>query len=318
VSDLPALSRALESRTDQFSALLGSPEAVARFKTVALHAVSSRPDLLSCNPLSIIEAIRESATLGLEPTGINGEAYLVPYKGQVKLRIGWQGHLKLIRNSGLLRAVGAQVVYENDDFGIAYEGDPPFWHHPLLRGDRGSYRGAYAWARYPDGTWDFEWLPMEDIAPIRKIAAADSLMWNTFPGEGMRKSAIRRLAKRLPKSAHVARALAIEEELENDIRPVAQPALPARTAAMAALAARFPDASEEGEAQPAQEPATADPETGEVKEEQPPLPVPPTEGEAQSSNEAQSAQSVPDGTRSASELFADEELERLSRPVEES
>ena len=253
-ADLPTLALALDARQEQFAALLGSPQAVARFRTVALHAVSSRPDLLECTPLSLIESIREAATLDLEPTGVLGEAWLVPYKRHAKLRIGWQGHLKLIRRSGLVGGVDCQVVYENDDFGVAYEQTPPFWHRPILSGDRGSFRGAYAWAKLLTGEYIFEWLPMADVAPIRKIAAADSLMWNEFPGEGMRKSAVRRLAKRLPKSAHLAHALEIEEETENETRPTVTVSSPARDAARAALAARF----DQSEVRELQEPQVLD------------------------------------------------------------
>jgi len=249
-ADLAVVVKAIDDRTDQFMALLGSPEAVARFRTVALHAVTARPDLLRCQPLTIVEAIREAASLDLEPTGVLGEAWLVPYKGQAKLRIGWRGLLKLIRRSGEIAAVDCQVVYEHDDFEIAYHLTPPFRHIPALK-ERGGFRGAYAWAKLRTGEFIIEWLPVEDVAPIRKIAAADSLMWESFPGEGMRKSAIRRLSKRLPQSPMLERATIVEGELE-EITP--QPALPARTAAMAALSARFDQAEEEG---PAEQPDDA-------------------------------------------------------------
>jgi phage RecT family recombinase len=234
-TDVPALTAAIDARQDQFLALLGSPEAVARFRTVALHAVSARPDLLRCEPLTIIEAIREAASLDLEPTGILGEAWLVPYKGMARLRIGWQGYLKLIRRSGEVAAVDCQVVYQGDIFDLQLGTTPGIHHVPALK-DRGSYRGAYAWARLNDGSLIIEWLPVEDVQPIRAIAAADSLMWSQFAGEGMRKSAIRRLQKRLPKSHLVEHALRVESEAEEV--PASQPA-PARNAAMAALEARF-------------------------------------------------------------------------------
>jgi recombination protein RecT len=261
----------MDNRDAQFLALLGSPEAVARFKTVALHAVTSRPDLLRCEKMSIIEAIREAASLDLEPTGVLGEAWLIPYKGMAKLRIGWQGHLKLIRRSGEVASVDCQVVYQNDRFELQLGTDPRIVHEPALK-DRGDYRGAYAWARLKSGDLIIEWLPVEDVAPIRKIAAADSLMWDTFPGEGMRKSAIRRLQKRLPKSQHIEQALKVEAEAEE--APAALPT-PARQAARAALEARFGN-DDAGEPEPetanqepeavADAPATSTAPTGEICE----------------------------------------------------
>lgn len=235
IATMDQVVQMVDAREDQFRSLLGSEQAVARFRTVALHAVSSRPELLRCDILTIVEAIREAASLDLEPTGILGEAWLIPYKGLVKLRIGWQGHLKLIRKSGEVNSVDCQVVYMNDEFAISLGTSPSIHHVPALK-DRGGYRGAYAWARLKTGDLIIEWLPVEDVEPIKKIAAADSLMWTQFPGEGMRKSAIRRLQKRLPKNKLLEDALKIEASSE-DLPPTDAP--PAKNAAVAALAARF-------------------------------------------------------------------------------
>lgn len=257
--DLGAVVEGLDKRQDQFISLLGSPEAVARFRTVALHAVSSRPDLLKCDPLTLIESIREAASLNLEPTGILGEAYLVPYKGMARLRIGWQGYLKLIRRSGLVEAIDTQVVYERDVFDLRLGTDPRIDHVPALK-DRGGYRGAYAWARlHQGGALLIEWLPVEDVAPIRKIAAADSLMWTQFAGEGMRKSAIRRLQKRLPKSEMLEHALTVEAATE-ELPPTMASVSPARQAALAAVNARFDDEPVEGLPSPDGAPTEREPE----------------------------------------------------------
>lgn len=226
----------LDKREAQFRALLDTPQAVERFRTVAIHAISSKPDLLKCDLLSIIEAVRLAASLNLEPTGSLGEAWLIPYKGHATLRIGWQGYLTLMRRSREVAVVKIQVVYEKDIFRLAYHLSPPYIHEPALS-ERGSYRGAYAYVKYNNGEEDIEWLPIEDAAPIRKLAAADSLMWSQFPGEAYRKSAVRRLMKRVPKSAKLEEALTIEAEAE-DIEPVV--VTPARAKALSALNERFP------------------------------------------------------------------------------
>jgi len=230
----------LDKRSDQFLSLLDTPEAVERFRTVSIHAISSKPDLLRCDLLSIIEAVRLAASLNLEPTGSLGEAWLIPYKGHATLRIGWQGYLLLMRRSGQFAKITCQVVYTNDVFRLAYHESPPYVHVPALA-NRGSYKGAYAYVKYNNGEEDIEWLPVEDAAPIRKIAAADSLMWNNFPGEAYRKSAIRRLQKRLPKSAKMEEALKVEVEAE-DAEPVVP--TPARAKALEALNRHYPEQTE--------------------------------------------------------------------------
>lgn len=239
-----------EDRLEQLRNLLGSEAAVERFKTVALHAIISDSKLQRVNPLSLIEAVRESAVLGLEPTGILGEAYILPYGTNAELRIGWAGYLKLIRNSGQVAAIDCQVVYEKDDFQIQFGTDPRIEHKPYLLvskdDQRGDYKGAYAWARLANGQLLIEWMPTVEIERARKFSQAKSGPWFDWWGEMARKTVIRRFAKRMPKSAQLQRAMEIEAELD-DLEREAQPApmSAARSAAMAALDERFPTEAEE-------------------------------------------------------------------------
>ena len=49
------------------------------------------PALLKTNPQTFLGCIVQSAQLGLDPSGITGEAYLVPYKDVCTFIIGWRG-----------------------------------------------------------------------------------------------------------------------------------------------------------------------------------------------------------------------------------
>ena len=62
---------------------------------VALGAVRTTPQLLKCDQMSLLGAIMESATLGLEPNGVLGDAYLVPYKKVCQFIPGYKGLVKL-------------------------------------------------------------------------------------------------------------------------------------------------------------------------------------------------------------------------------
>ena len=71
----------VNGRTEQLGALLGTADNLERFKTVALNAVVNDSNLLECDPASILEAIRDSATMGLEPSGLLGEAVFLGETG---------------------------------------------------------------------------------------------------------------------------------------------------------------------------------------------------------------------------------------------
>lgn len=249
-----------EDRVQQLTSLLGSSAAAERFKTVALHSVIHNDGLRDCDPLSVIEAVREAAVLGLEPTGVLGEAWILPYRGVARLQVGYRGYLKLIRQSEQVPFVDAQLVYMNDTFDVEFGTHPLITHKPLLFGernvetgeleqDRGNIRGAYAWAQL-EGTSIplIEWMPLVDIEQTRKaspaVRANRKTPWDDWYGEMARKAPVRRLAKRLPLNTQAARALAYEEESDEVERKVysaaatTAPASPARSAAVAALGAR--------------------------------------------------------------------------------
>ena len=223
-----AVREQLGARQDQLLALLGDSIPLDRFLTVALHAVNSNPDILKCDPLSIVEAIRESATLRLEPTGLLGDAYLVAYKTTAKLMPGYRGLLKLARRSGEVDGIDAQVVYESDEFDVELGTEPRIVHRPSL-GERGGFKGAYAWARLRTGELVIEWMPYADIEMVRRSSrASGNGPWVTAWGEMARKSALRRLMKRLPLVTEADRALQLEAEAEQAAEPARRPSASVR------------------------------------------------------------------------------------------
>lgn len=214
-----ALVRAFEreDRAADLMALLGSKDAVSRFMAVAFHAVATNSDLLRRATLpSIIQAIKDSASLGLEPTGLTGEGYIIVYGDTATFQPGWRGYLKRIRNSGAVTDIDCHLVYMNDEFNLTLGTEPAVTHVPKLVGEldgegqpiaqRGDYRGAYAWARMPSGTKIIEWMTTADIQDIANryspsVKANRKSPWDTDWGEMARKTVIRRLSKRLPQSA---------------------------------------------------------------------------------------------------------------------
>src|SRR5690606_10748241 len=88
----------------------------------------ANPRLSQCTPLSILGSIIQSAQLGLDLDRNLGEAYMVPYLNSKKvqgewtkqyesqLQIGYQGLMKLCRNSGTVGDIRAVAVYETDYF----------------------------------------------------------------------------------------------------------------------------------------------------------------------------------------------------------
>lgn len=166
--------------------------------------------LAACTPQSFAGALLTAAALGLEP-GVNGEAYLVPYKGECTLIIGYQGYAKLFWQNPLARHIDAQCVHANDEFDYAYGSDPFLRHKPAM-GDRGEPIYYYAVATLASGGSHFVVLTPGEVKALRggKVGTsgdiADPMRWME------RKTALRQLIKTLPRSTMLNAATVVDEQ----------------------------------------------------------------------------------------------------------
>jgi recombination protein RecT len=189
-----------------------TPERMAR---IAYTAISTSPALASCHPMSLANAVIEASMLGLEIGGPLGMAHLLPFGGKATLVIGYKGFMDLAYRSGIVSNFSAQPVYENDFFEYAYGLHPKLEHRPA-EGDRGKLRYAYAVAHYKGGGYDFEVVTPADIVATKKRSSGakkNDSPWNQADLEWTMwvKTAIRRLAKRIPQSPDIQRAAALDE-----------------------------------------------------------------------------------------------------------
>ena len=189
-----------------------------RITRIAMTSIQQTPKLLDCTPESLLGSVLTCTQLGLEPDGVSGRAYLIPYKDQCTLIVGYKGLMELARRSGEVQALEARVVHENDEFDYAY-GDSPFIKHkPSLFTDPGKMIAAYAVATMKGGMRQIEVMSRKDIDGIRARSKAKSAgPWVTDYDEMAKKTVIRRLCKYLPSSAELSQAIALDEQAERGI-----------------------------------------------------------------------------------------------------
>ena len=205
-----------------------SPERMAR---IALTAFRLNPKLAEADPRSVFAAVIQSSQLGLE-VGLMGEAHLVPFGSQCQLVPGYQGLVKLARNSGLVQDIYGHEVRVNDKFDIVLGLNRSLMHDPLKKNgfpaadeERGAIVGFYAVAVFKDGTRTFHALSKEQVEQVRDDSRGYQMArklrkespWDThFVAMGL-KTVIRRLCKLLPKSPELAMALAMDELHERGV-----------------------------------------------------------------------------------------------------
>ena len=197
------------------------PEALPpdRFLRVVLTELRNNPKLMECNQQSFFSAIFQLAQLGLEPGGSLGKAYLIPFNNRkqktvdCQLIIGYRGLLDLARRSGDITSITAQCVYANDLFEFEYGLNEKLRHIPTGK-DRGAFVGAYALAKFKDGSYQFEVMFENKINEIKNSSAGVKMgygPWFEHFEEMARKTALRRLCKYLPLTVETFKAIHIDE-----------------------------------------------------------------------------------------------------------
>ena len=204
-----ALDAGMVRNQSQFMAALGGdPRMIERWKTLLMMEVNRKPDLMECEPGSLVASALEAAQLGLE-FGPKAHAYLVPYKEKgtgkklCKLMPGYRGMIYAAKQSGETKELRAEAVYENDFFEYELGLSKSLSHRPALW-NRGALVAVYAVVTFTAGGQDFEVMDKEQIESVRKRSASDDGPWKTDYAEMAKKSAIRKISKRLDMGEKVA------------------------------------------------------------------------------------------------------------------
>lgn len=220
-----ALKAALEKSMPNIRDIAAKHLTPERLVKVVLGAASRNPMILDCTPLSVVKAVLQAAELGLEPGSSLGEFWLVPFKnnktGQREAQgiPGYRGLIALARRTGEISNLYAEVAYSEDQFEVELGLDPRLVHKPAYDSDAygnpEKVRFVYAVARFKDGSFQFVVLSRKQIEALRRRSkASDSGPWVTDWEEMAKKTAIRRLAKSLPMSVEMAKAMELQARAE--------------------------------------------------------------------------------------------------------
>ena len=189
---------------------------------IAAITCQKEPKLLKCTRFSLACAIIECVQLGLEPDGVSGQAYIIPYGTEAKLIIGYRGMIQLGYRFGNVKKIITRNVYEKEKF------NPDDCEHiPLAPSQRGDWIGSFAMAELNNGAVISEFMWAEEINKIKDTAIAKSkgrsTPWKTDVGEMQRKTAMRRLFKYIPSSPTLQRAVTLDELTDTDTPQFKEP-----------------------------------------------------------------------------------------------
>lgn len=204
-----------------------NPERMVR---IALTAIRLNPKLTQCTPESFLGSLFVLAQIGLEP--IAGQAYLLPFRNnrkvgnnwrstmEVQALIGYKGMAALFYRHESSLTIDMQTVCANDEFDYEY-GTGAFLRHKPALGDRGPATGYYAIATMKGGASKFHFMSKDQCLEHGK---KHSKVYDKNTGKFMpktpwvddvdamcMKTVLIQLAKLLPRSVELQRAIAVDE-----------------------------------------------------------------------------------------------------------
>jgi len=211
ITPIDSFRQTLTRMQGEFSAALPPQIPADRFIRTVMTAVQMNPKYLSADRRSLLGSCMKAAQDGLLLDG--REAALVPFGDALQYMPMIGGILKKIRNSGELATISANVVYQRDSFEYELGDEERIVHKPHLGEDRGRPVAVYAIAKTKDNAIYREVMSVAEVEKVRRASkAANGPAWTNWWDEMARKTAIKRLAKRLPSSADLDQVIASDNE----------------------------------------------------------------------------------------------------------
>lgn len=198
----------------------GNREEAMAFLTSSIEYVRKVPKLLQCDRQSLLSALVISAQFRLMPSGVMGEAYIVPYGTEAKFQLGYQGIVSLIWRTDKIKGIKAKIVYENEQFDYEEGLTTTLIHKPMLnKSKRGEAIAVYAVADTTMGGRVFQVMGKDDIMAIKEMSKAKDKAespWNSKDPElwMWKKTCLIQLCKLLPKTKDLRAA--IEKDYEGE------------------------------------------------------------------------------------------------------
>lgn len=155
----PAMLQAFKSQIAAALPRHVNPDRMAR---IALTCYRQNPALAECSPASVFAAVIQASQLGLEP-GLNGRAYIIPYRREATFVPGWRGLVELANRTGRA-SCWTGAVFRGDSFDFRLGDSPRVEHVPAGEDDPELLTHAYAVGRVNGSDW-----PIVEVWPVARI-----------------------------------------------------------------------------------------------------------------------------------------------------
>ncbi len=213
----PTMQDLVERQMPEIEKQLAGAMSSQAFVRAVVSEIKKQPKLAAADPATVLGGVMLAAQLKLEIGSGLGEFYLTPRKDRGRdvclPIIGFQGMIKLALRSEFVTDVHAFLVREGDQFSYGANAERGMYFEWVPRDfdeDR-AWTGVVAVARMAKGGTTWAYLTRAQVMK-RRPHYWESTPWKTNEDEMAKKSAVRALAKYLPKSTELGKALESDEQ----------------------------------------------------------------------------------------------------------
>lgn len=204
-------------------ALCANKTEAEKMYVVCMNTISRSPRLLECSFDSIATCILTSYQLKLFP-GPMQECAFIPFGNVATFVPMYAGLLKLCYNSGFIKSIDVDVVWEGEEFEFTKGLETRLVHVPNLDIDvtKTQRKAVYCVIKTVYGDTQVTVLSPRFIAGIKarsKGAKKPDSPWNGGPDDiswMWKKTAVKQALKMIPRSADLQRVVEIDDETESD------------------------------------------------------------------------------------------------------
>lgn len=219
----PTMRDLVEAQLPAIERQLGGAMNTDAFVRAVLSEITKTPGLMTADPKTVLGGVMLAAQLRLEIGSGLGEFYLTPRKDHGRdvcvPIVGYAGLVKLAMRSEFVLNVEAFLVRQGDDFTYGANSDRGkfFDWTPQDFDESRPWIGVVACARMKGGGTTWVYLTRAQVEE-RRPSYWQKTPWGSHPEQMAMKTAVRTLAKYLPKSTDLGRALEADEQKVQHVR----------------------------------------------------------------------------------------------------
>lgn len=212
---IATLTEDIYAQRDAFAAVLSEPslnfDREAGFAVQAMQSNDFLAKIAMSNRQSLVNAVNNTASIGISLNPAKKQAYLVPRDGRVCLDISYMGLVDLATSTGSIRWAQAELVHASDHFELSGIDRAPLHKFSPFDPNRGDVVGAYVVVKTCDGDYLTTTMSKADIDSImqrsQSFKSGRSSPWKTDYGEMAKKTVVKRAYKYWPKTDRLEQAI---------------------------------------------------------------------------------------------------------------